>query len=151
MTSRRRPVLNPLPANTVGSCDKFAARALSVLDHDHDPRVESSLRMMDVGQPFSLRSNHVLNCHLCSFRPIYRASVHIITDLRKVLEDEEVRNLRGGNQAHQVKVKIRITRRRHEIAIVELRVGPIEIVLPDASPDGGGLCRPLIGECHRSL
>ena len=44
----RRPVVDPLLANAVGSVDEFAARPLPVLDNNDDPGVELPLGVIDV-------------------------------------------------------------------------------------------------------
>ena len=49
-TSRRNgPVVDPLPSDAVGSVDEFSTWRSPVLHDHHDPGVEMSLGMIDVG------------------------------------------------------------------------------------------------------
>jgi hypothetical protein len=49
-TSRcRRPVFDPLPPNAIGLFNELMARAMPVLDYNHDPSVEFSLGVINIG------------------------------------------------------------------------------------------------------
>ena len=48
VSSRRRPIFNPLPADAVGSLDEFAGRLLTVFNNDHDSGVELSLGVANI-------------------------------------------------------------------------------------------------------
>jgi len=85
MSGCRLPVIDPPLPYAVGSFDEFAARALPVLDQDDDPSVESSLRVINIGQTLPLHGNHVLNCYFCPFSLEYRMAVCVLTDWHKVV------------------------------------------------------------------
>ena len=135
MSRCRLPILYPLFPNAVGSLDKPVARALPVLDYNHDPGVKFSLLVINIGQAGPFGGNHILNCNFHSSRSEYWASVRVHTDSREVLQDKKIRHLWGRDQSHQVQVEIGITRCRREEAVTELREGSIEVVLPDAASE----------------
>ena len=84
MPGCRPPVIDPLLPDAVSSFDKFAARALPVLDQDDDPSVEFSLRVINIGQTLPLYGNYVLNCHFCSVSLEHAVSLYVLTSWRKV-------------------------------------------------------------------
>ena len=60
MTGGRCPVINPPFSNPVGALDQFLARFIPVLNDNDDSGVELLLRVLDVGQAWPFRRDHVL-------------------------------------------------------------------------------------------
>src|SRR5205823_13582857 len=61
----------------------------------------------------------------------------------EVPKTEEIRDLRRADQADQIKIQMRPARRRDVIVVVQLRVGPVEIILPHAASHDRRLKRTL--------
>src|SRR5438094_3755016 len=93
----------------------------------------------------------VLNGYLGSVRLENRVLVGVFASGKQVAENEKVGDFSGRNQAHEIEVEVGPSGGGHVVVVVELRVGPVEVVLPDAAAHDRRFGRPLIRECHAGL
>src|SRR5215469_11954812 len=104
---------DPLFADSISSFNQARRRQMSVFDHNYDPSIEIPLRMIYVGYAWSCGGDHVLNSDFCPLGIEDWVPVRVLADRHQILEDKEIRHLGGRDQAHQIQIKIRITRSRH--------------------------------------
>ncbi len=71
------PIVDPTLADFVRPLDQFAARFLSVLDHNDHPGVELLLGVVNIRQARSLVGDHILNRHLGSVGMEYRMAISV--------------------------------------------------------------------------
>src|SRR5882762_5061299 len=144
-------IVNPLFANPVRSLDQFASRFDAVLNDDDHSSVELALRFVDAGKALAFGGYDVLNGYLGSVRLENRVLVGVFASGNQVAENEKIGHFSGRNQAHEIEVEIGPSGGGHVVVVVELRVGPVEVVLPDAASHDRRFGWPLIRECHAGL
>src|SRR5262249_27197978 len=114
MSGRCGPKVYPLTSDAVGPVEEFSAWPSPVLDDHSDSGVEMPLGMTDVGYARAHCVDDILNRNLRSCGFENRPAISVGAAPRELAQNEEIGHLRGGDQSHQVEVKIRVTGGGHE-------------------------------------
>ena len=122
-----------------------------MLNDDDHSSVELALRFVDAGKALAFGGYDVLNGYFGSVRLENRALVGVFASGNQVAENEKVGDFSGRNQAHEIEIEVGPSGGGHVVVVVELRVGPVEVVLPDAASHDRRFGRPLIREGHAGL
>src|SRR2546426_7756191 len=102
VTGGRCPVINPPFSNALGALDQLLARFIPVLNDNDDSGVKLLLRVLDVGQAWPFRRDHVLDGYL---RPVgleNRKAISIPPSRSEVSQNIEVGHFSRSDQAHEV-------------------------------------------------
>jgi hypothetical protein len=101
-----RKVLHPQFANRLGSFDQLACGFRAVLNQDDHPGIELPLRFVDGGQAWAFGSDDVLNGDLGTVRLKNGVSIGVFARGDRMAQNEEVGNLRRGDQTHEIEIKV---------------------------------------------